>query len=66
MNRVPPLLRNPIVWIFALLILVGAVAGTRLAPTIWWAYNVEKAGAFMDQGLAWPDPRERQPAHGHR
>ena len=57
MNRVTPLLRNPILWIFALLILAGAVAGTRLAPTIWWAYNVEKAGAFMDQGLAWPDPR---------
>lgn len=57
MNRVPPLFRNPILWTFALLILLGAVTGTRLAPTIWWAYNVEKAGALMDTGLAWPDPR---------
>jgi hypothetical protein len=44
-------------WLFTLLLLAGIVAGTRLAPTIWWAYNVEKAGALMDQGMAWPDPR---------
>lgn len=57
MNRVLPWLRNPLLWLFVVLVAAGLFAGTRLAPTIWWAYNVEKAGAFMDQGMAWPEPR---------
>jgi len=57
MSRVAPVLRNPILWIFALLVAAGLLAGMRLSPYIWWAYNVEKAGALMDAGMAWPDPR---------
>jgi len=28
-----------------------------LAPTLRWAYDIERAGRLMDAGLAWPTPR---------
>jgi tetratricopeptide (TPR) repeat protein len=31
--------------------------GWLLAPTLWWAYDVERAGQLMERGLAWPEPR---------
>jgi tetratricopeptide (TPR) repeat protein len=29
-----------------------------LAPTLRWAYDIERAGRLIDQGLAWPAPRQ--------
>lgn len=29
-----------------------------LIPTLRWAYDIEQAGRLMDQGLAWPTPRQ--------
>jgi hypothetical protein len=31
--------------------------GWLLAPTLRWAYDVERAGALIDRGMAWPTPR---------
>jgi hypothetical protein len=28
-----------------------------LAPTLRWAYDLERAGRLIDRGLAWPEPR---------
>lgn len=39
---------------FAVLAVLAAV---WLGPLLLWAYNVEQAGALIDQGMAWPEPR---------
>src|SRR4051812_36399987 len=31
--------------------------GWLSAPTLRWAYDIERAGWLMDAGLAWPSPR---------
>ena len=33
------------------------LAGWLLRPVLLWAYDVERAGALMEQGMAWPAPR---------
>ena len=33
------------------------LAGWLLRPVLLWAYDVERAGALMEQGMAWPTPR---------
>lgn len=35
-------------------LLAGVVFG---APHLFWAYRIQKAGALMEQGMVWPDPR---------
>lgn len=29
----------------------------KFVPLLLWAYNVEQAGALIEQGMAWPEPR---------
>jgi tetratricopeptide (TPR) repeat protein len=37
-------------------VLLAALAWL-LAPVLLWAYDIERAGALIDRGMAWPDPR---------
>src|SRR5262249_22308297 len=41
----------------ALLACILLALAWLLAPTLRWAYDIERAGRLMDQGLAWPTPR---------
>src|SRR4051812_4422032 len=46
-------------WLAALLVLaVLAVLAWLLAPTLRWAYDIERAGRLIDAGLIWPAPRQ--------
>lgn len=42
----------------ALLACILVALAWLLAPTLRWAYDIERAGRLMDQGLAWPTPRQ--------
>ena len=39
------------------LLVVGGLIGRVAVPWLLWAYNVERAGQLMSQGLTWPEPR---------
>jgi hypothetical protein len=41
----------------ALLACIALAAGWLLAPTLRWAYDIERAGRLIDQGMIWPTPR---------
>jgi tetratricopeptide (TPR) repeat protein len=41
----------------AIAIALLAALGWVVSPTLLWAYDVERAGALMDRGMAWPEPR---------
>lgn len=43
----------------AIALLLGALValGWLAGPTLLWAYQIERAGRLLDQGLAWPAPR---------
>jgi hypothetical protein len=41
-----------------LLVCILLVLAWLLAPTLRWAYDIERAGRLMDAGLAWPTPRQ--------
>jgi hypothetical protein len=45
-------------WLAALLACILLVLAWLLAPTLRWAYDIERAGRLMDVGLAWPTPRQ--------
>ncbi|MBA3532473.1 MAG: hypothetical protein H0T73_11170, partial [Ardenticatenales bacterium] len=40
------------------LILTLLLLGYFAMPWLLWAYNVERAGPLLEQGLAWPEPRQ--------
>jgi tetratricopeptide (TPR) repeat protein len=42
----------------ALLACILVALAWMLAPMLHWAYDIERAGRLMDQGLAWPAPRQ--------
>jgi len=44
--------------IVALLACILLALTWLLAPTLRWAYDIERAGRLMDVGLAWPTPRQ--------
>ena len=54
-TRPPPSLPG---WL-KLLLLVCTVAGLAwlLGPALLWAYEIERAGYYIDAGSAWPEPR---------
>ncbi len=42
----------------ALLACILLALAWLLAPTLRWAYDIERAGRLMDVGMAWPTPRQ--------
>jgi hypothetical protein len=42
----------------ALLACILLALAWLLAPALRWAYDIERAGRLMDDGLAWPTPRK--------
>jgi len=44
--------------IIALLACILLALTWLLAPTLHWAYDIERAGRLMDVGLAWPTPQQ--------
>jgi len=51
-----PQFRPP--WLMlALLACIVLALAWLFAPTLRWAYDIERAGRLMDTGLAWPTPR---------
>jgi tetratricopeptide (TPR) repeat protein len=51
-----PSRRATLIVLACVVLLAGALL-VWAAPTLLWAYNVQQAGALMERGLAWPEPR---------
>jgi hypothetical protein len=44
--------------LLALLACILLVLAWLLGPTLRWAYDIERAGRLIDQGMTWPTPRQ--------